>query len=68
MDKGSGSMPLTGPSAKVTTIDDAEEEDDGFETVDDAEGEPSDKVVISYSNKGGGEAGSFWSGWENPNV
>ena len=51
VDKGSGSMPLTGPSAEVTTIDGAEEEDDGFETVDDAEGEPGDKVVISIPAK-----------------
>ena len=45
--KGSGSAPLTGPIAKVTTVDNAEEEDDGFEMVDDGEGEPGDKVVIS---------------------
>ena len=45
--KGSGSAPLTGPSAEITTVDGAEEEDDGFETVDDGEGEPGDKVVIS---------------------
>ena len=46
VDKGSGSTPLTSPSAEVMTIDGAEEEDDGFEMVDDVEGEPSDKVVI----------------------
>ena len=39
--KVSGSVPLTG----------AEEEDDRFETVDDGEGEPSDKVVISIPAK-----------------
>ena len=44
--KGSGSAPLTGPSAEVTTVNSAEEEKDGFETVDDREGEPGDKVVI----------------------
>ena len=44
--KGSGSAPLTSPSAEITTVDGAEE-DDGFETVDDGEGEPGDKVVIS---------------------
>ena len=49
--KGSGSAPLTGPSAEVTTVNGAEEEDDGFETVDDGEGEPSDKVVISIPVK-----------------
>ena len=43
--KESGSTPLTGASAEVTAVDGAEEEDDGFETVDD-EGEPGDKVVI----------------------
>ena len=44
--KGSGSAPLTGPSAEVTTVNSAEEENDIFEMVDDREGEPSDKVVI----------------------
>ena len=47
--KGSGSAPLTGPSAEVTTIDDAE--DNRFEMVDDGEGEPGDKVVITISAK-----------------
>ena len=50
LDKGSGSAPLTGPSAKVTVVDDAEEEDNGFEMVDDGE-EPGDKVVISIPAK-----------------
>ena len=49
--KGSGSAPLTGPSAEVTTVNGAEEEDDEFETVDDGEGEPGDKVVISIPVK-----------------
>ena len=49
--KESGSAPLTGPSAEVTTVNGAEEEDDGFETVDDGEGEPGDKVVISIPAK-----------------
>ena len=49
--EGSGSTPLTGPSAEVTTVDGVEEEDDGFETVDDGEGEPGDKVVISIPVK-----------------
>ena len=44
--KGSGSMPLTSASAEVTAVDGAEEEDNGFETVDDREGEPGDRVVI----------------------
>ena len=47
--KGSGSAPLTGPSAKVMTVDGAEE--DRFEMVDDREGESSDKVVISIPVK-----------------
>ena len=47
LDKGSGSAPLTSPSAEVTAVDGVKEEDDGFETVDDGEGEPGDKVVIS---------------------
>ena len=50
LDKGSGSVPLTGPSAEVTVVDGAEEEDKGFETVDDGE-EPGDKVVISIPAK-----------------
>ena len=50
LDKG-GSAPLTGPSAEVMTVDDAEEEDDGFVVVSDAEEEPGDKVVISISAK-----------------
>ena len=49
--KGSGSGPLTGPSAEVTTVDGAEEEDNGFKTVDDGEGEPGNKVVISIPVK-----------------
>ena len=48
--KESGSAPLTGASAKVTAVDGGEE-DDGFETVDDGEGEPGDKVVISIPAK-----------------
>ena len=43
--KGSGSAPLTGASAKVMAVDSAEE-DNGFETVDDGEGESGDSVVI----------------------
>ena len=35
--KESGSTPLTGASAKVMAANDAEEEDDGFETVDDGD-------------------------------
>ena len=49
--KGSGSTPLTSASAEVTAVDSAEEEDDGFETVDDGDGEPGDKVVISIPAK-----------------
>ena len=48
--KGSRSAPLAGPSAEVTTVDGAEE-DNGFETVDDGEGEPGDKVVITIAAK-----------------
>ena len=51
LSKESGSTPLTGPSAEVTAVDGAEEEDDGFEMVDDREGEPSNKVVISIPAK-----------------
>ena len=40
-------MSLTDPSAEITTVDCAEEEDKGFETVDDREEESGDKVVIS---------------------
>ena len=42
---------MTGASAKVTAVDSVEEEDDGFETVDDGEGEPGDKVDISIPAK-----------------
>ena len=49
--KESGPAPLTGASAEVTAVDGAEEEDDGFETVDDGDGEPGDKVVITISAK-----------------
>ena len=45
--KGSGSVPLTSASAKATAVDGAEEEEDGFEMVDDGEGEPGNRVVIS---------------------
>ena len=45
--KGSRSVPLTGPSAEVTAVVGVEEEDDGFKTVDDGAGEPSDRVVVS---------------------
>ena len=45
--KGSGSAPLTGASAEVMAVVGAEEEDDGFETVDDGAGEPGDRVVVS---------------------
>ena len=50
LDKG-GSVPLTGLSAEVTTVDDAEEEDDRFVVVGDAEEESGNKVVISISAK-----------------
>ena len=49
--KESGSTPLTSASAEVTAVDGAEEEDDGFEMVDDGEGEPGNKVVISIPAK-----------------
>ena len=49
--KESGSTPLTGASAKVKAVDDAEADDDGFETVDDGDEEPSDRVVITISTK-----------------
>ena len=48
--KESESAPLTGASAEVKAVDDAEEED-GFETVDDGEEEPGDRVVITISTK-----------------
>ena len=49
--KESGSTPLTGASAEVTAVGSVEEEDDRFEMVDDWEGEPGDKVVISIPAK-----------------
>ena len=42
---------MTGASAEVTAVDGAEEEDDRFETVDDGDEEPGDKVVIMISAK-----------------
>ena len=51
LSKESGSAPLTGASAKVMAVDGTEEEDDRFETVDDGEGEPGNKVVISIPAK-----------------
>ena len=51
LSKESRSAPLTGASAEVKAVDGAEEEDDGFETVDDGEGEPGNKVVISVPAK-----------------
>ena len=49
--KESGPAPLTGASAEVMAVDGAEEDDDGFETVDDGDEEPGDKVVITISAK-----------------
>ena len=49
--KESGPAPLTGASAEVQAVDGAEEEDNGFEMVDDGDGEPGDKVVITISAK-----------------
>ena len=49
--KESGSAPLTSASAEVTVANDAEEEDDGFEMVDEGDEKPSDKVVIKISAK-----------------
>ena len=49
--KESGSTPRTRASAEVMAANDAEEEDNGFETVDDGDEEPSDKVVIMISVK-----------------
>ena len=49
--KESGSAPLTGASAEVTAANDATEDDNGFETVDDRDEEPGDKVVITISAK-----------------
>ena len=48
--KESGSAPQTGASAEVTAVDGAEE-DDGFETVDDGNQKPGNKVVISIPVK-----------------
>ena len=42
---------MTSASAEVTAVDGVEEEDDGFKTVDDGEGEPGNKVVISIPAK-----------------
>ena len=63
--KESGPVPLTGAGAKVMAADGAEEDNDGFETVDDADEGPGDKVVIMISAKevakpeGSGLGGKF---------
>ena len=49
--KESGSVPLTGASAEVTAVEGAGEDNDRFEMVDDGEGEPGLKVVISIPAK-----------------
>ena len=49
--KESGPAPLTGAGAEVRAADGAEEEDNGFEMVDDGDEEPGDKVVITISAK-----------------
>ena len=49
--KDSGSAPLTGASAEVKVGGDEEADDDRFETVDDGNEEPSDRVVITISTK-----------------
>ena len=49
--KESRPAPLTGANAEVTAVDGAEEEDDGFEMVDDGGEEPGNKVVITISAK-----------------
>ena len=46
-----GPVPSTGTGAEVTAADGAEEEDDGFETVDDGDEEPGNQVVITISAK-----------------
>ena len=51
LSKESRFVPLTGASAKVTAVEGVEEEDNGFKTVDDGEGEPCIKVVISIPAK-----------------
>ena len=48
--KESGPAPSTSASAEVTAAD-STEDDDGFETVDDGDEEPGDKVVITISAK-----------------
>ena len=49
--KESGFVPLTGASAEVKAVDDAEADDNGFEMVDDRDEEPGDRVVITISTK-----------------
>ena len=49
--KESGPAPSTGAGAEVTAADGAEEEGDRFETVDDGDEEPGNKVVITISAK-----------------
>ena len=56
------------PVLRSQLVDGAEEEDDRFETVDDRDGEPGDKVVITISAKEVKKAGRFRSGWQSPNV
>ena len=50
LDKG-GSAPLTGPSAEVATIDNAEEEDNGFVVIGDAEEEPATRWSFRFQQR-----------------
>ena len=49
--KDAGSAPLMGASAKVKVDDEEEAEDDRFQTVDDGDEEPGNRVVITISTK-----------------
>ena len=49
--KESGSAPLTGASTEVTAVDGAEEDDDGFKTVDDGEGDPARRWLSRFQQR-----------------
>ena len=49
--KESRPMPLTGASAEVMAVDGAEGEDDGFEMVDDGDGEPATRWLLRFQQR-----------------
>ena len=57
-DNEAGGVPLTGASVEVTAVDGAEEED-GFEMVDDGEGNPATRWLFRFRQR-------RWQSWKVP--